>query len=142
MRKKTRVKLKRKDRWLLLAMLLVLLPSQTMIAQLDGLRGLFGRGGGNRDDTGLSNGVMNQGFDFTQGDLTDQGFGATSGGLFNQGFGFTQDCLDNQGFGSTQGGITNQTFEEETPLGSGFFILLASGAGYATLKTKKRKSNH
>ena len=44
----------------------------------------------------------------------------------------------NQGFGATNGGITNQTFGE-TPMGSGLLILLAAGAGYATLK--KRKSN-
>ncbi len=114
MRKKTRAKLTRKDKWLLLAMLLALLPSQTMTAQQDGSHGLFGRGG-NRDGTNISGGVMNQGFGFTQGDLT------------------------NQGFGGTNGGITNQTFD--TPLGSGLFVLFAAGAGYATLKTKKRKSN-
>lgn len=124
MRKKTRAKLKRKDRWLLLILLLPL----NMVAQFDDSHGLLGRGG-SRDDTGIFNSIMNR------------GFGATSGGLFNQGFGFTQDYLDNQDFGSTQGGITNQTFEEETPLGSGLFILLAAGAGYASLKTKKRKSN-
>ena len=127
MRKKTRVKLKRKDRWLLLAMLLALLPSQTMTAQQDGSHGLFGRGG-NRDGTNISGGVMNQ------------GFGATSGNFINQGFGFTQGELTNQGFGGTDGSITNQTFG--TPLGSGLFVLLAAGTGYATLKTKKRKSNH
>ena len=121
MRKRTKSKLKRKDRWLLLAMLLPL----TMVAQNDGSHGLFGRGG-SRDGTGASVGIMSQ------------GFGATSGGLINQGFGFTQGGLDNQGFGATNGGITNQTFGE-TPTGSGLLILLAAGAGYATLK--KRKSN-
>ena len=70
--------------------------------------------------------------------VLNQGFGATAGNLTNQGFGFTQDGLDNQGFGATNGGITNQTFGE-TPMGSGLLILLAAGAGYATLK--KRKSN-
>ena len=93
-------------------MLALFLP---MTAQPDGSHGLFGRGG-NRDDIGVSGGVMNQ------------GFGATQGGLMNQ------------GFGATDGDVTNQTFG--TPLGSGLFVLLAAGAGYATLKTKKRKSNH
>ena len=120
MRKKTRAKLKRKDRWLLLAMLLALfLP---MTAQPDEPQGLFGRGG-NRDSGGVSN----------------QGFGTTQGSLMNQGFGATDGNLTNQSFGGTQGGVTNQTFG--TPLGSGLFVLLAAGAGYATLKTKKRKSN-
>ena len=126
MRKKTRAKLKRKDRWLLLVLLLMLLLPLNIAAQQDGSHGLFGRGG-NRDDTGISGGVMNQ------------GFGANSSNFTNQSFGFTQGDLTNQGFGGTDGGITNQTFG--TPLGSGLFILLVAGAGYATLKTKKRKSN-
>lgn len=103
---------KKKNRLLLLAMMLALfLP---MTAQPDGSHGLFGRGG-NRDDIGVSGSVVNQGFGATDGNVT------------------------NQTFGGTQGGVTNQTFG--TPLGSGLFVLLAAGAGYATLKTKKRKSN-
>ena len=106
-----------------------LVLSPPMVAQNDGSRGLFGRGGNNdyanRSEVGASG-------------LLNQGFGATAGNLTNQGFGFTQDGLDNQGFGATNGGITNQTFGE-TPMGSGLLILLAAGAGYATLK--KRKSN-
>ena len=104
---------KKKNRLLLLAMMLALfLP---MTAQPDGSHGLFGRGG-NRDDIGVSGSVVNQGFGATDGNVT------------------------NQGFGGIDGGITNQTFG--TPLGSGLFVLLVAGAGYATLKTKKRKSNH
>ena len=103
---------KKKNRLLLLAMMLALfLP---MTAQPDGSHGLFGRGG-NRDDIGVSGSVVNQGFGATDGNVT------------------------NQTFGGTQGGVTNQTFG--APLGSGLFILLATGAGYALLKTKKRKSN-
>lgn len=105
------------------------LLSPPIVAQNDGSRGMFGRGGNNnyanRSVVGASR-------------LLNQGFGATDGNLTNQGFGFTQDGLDNQGFGATNGGITNQTFGE-TPMGSGLLILLAAGAGYATLK--KRKSN-
>lgn len=120
MRKRTRAKLERKDRWLLLTMMLALfLP---MSAQPNEPQGLFGRGG-NRDSDGVSN----------------QGFGTTQGGLMNQGFGATDGNVTNQGFGGTQGGVTNQTFG--TPLGSGLFVLLVAGAGYATLKTKKSKSN-
>ena len=114
---------------ILLAMAGRLVLSPPMVAQNDGSQGLFGRGGNNdyvnRSEVGASG-------------LLNQGFGATSDNLSNQGFGFTQDGLDNQGFGATNGGITNQTFGE-TPMGSGLLILLAAGAGYATLK--KRKSN-
>ena len=103
---------KKKNRLLLLMMMLILfLP---MTAQQYEPNGMFGRGG-NRDGTGISGGVMNQGFGATDGNVT------------------------NQGFGGTHGGITNQTFD--TPLGSGVFVLLAAGVGYATLKTKKRKPN-
>ena len=113
---------------ILLAMAAGVVLSPPMVAQNDGSRGLFGRGGNNdyanRSEVGAS-GFLNQ------------GFGATAGNLTNQGFGFTQGGLDNQGFGATNGGITNQTFG--APLGSGLLILLAASAGYATLK--KRKSN-
>ncbi len=102
---------------ILLAMAGGLVLSPPMVAQNDGSRGLFGRGGNNgyanRSEVGASG-------------LLNQGFGATAGNLFNQ------------GFGATNGGITNQTFGA-TPMGSGLLILLAAGAGYATLK--KRKSN-
>ena len=121
-------KMKTKTFVILLAMAEGLLLSPSMVAQNDGSRGLFGRGGNNdyvnRSEVGASG-------------LLNQGFGATSDNLSNQGFGFTQDGLDNQGFGATNGGITNQTFG--APLGSGLLIMLAAGAGYATLK--KRKSN-
>lgn len=114
---------------ILLAMAGGLVLSPPMAAQNDGSRGQFGRGGNNgyanRSEVGAS-GLLNQGFGATAGNLTNQGFGATAGNLFNQ------------GFGATNGGITNQTFGA-TPMGSGLLILLAAGAGYATLK--KRKSN-
>jgi hypothetical protein len=109
-----------RDRLLLLAMILALfLP---LNAKPVAPKGLFGRGG-NRDSGGIAN----------------QGFGATQGGLMNQGFGATEGNVTNQGFGATSGGITNQTFN--APIGSGLFVLLAAGASYATVKTKKRKSN-
>ena len=114
---------------LLIAMAEGLFLSPPIVAQNDGPQGLFERGnnngGSSRSEVDVSG-------------LLNQGFGATSGDLTNQGFGFTQGGLDNQGFGGINGGITNQTFGE-TPMGSGLLILLAAGAGYATLK--KRKSN-
>ena len=119
-------KMKMKTFVILLAMSGGLVLSPPMVAQNDGSRGLFERGGNNdyanRSEVGASG-------------LLNQGFGATAGNLTNQGFGFAQDGLDNQGFGATNGGITNQTFG--APLGSGLLILLAAGAGYATLKKRK-----
>ena len=67
-----------------------------------------------------------------------------SGGLFGRGNlrdGTEAQCgILNQGFGGTQGGVTNQTFGE-TPLGSGLLVMLAASAGYATIKSKKKKNN-
>ena len=118
-------KMKMKTFVILLAMSGGLVLSPPMVAQNDGSRGLFEGGNNdyaNRSEVGASG-------------LLNQGFGATAGNLTNQGFGFAQDGLDNQGFGATNGGITNQTFG--APLGSGLLILLAAGAGYATLKKRK-----
>ena len=111
MRNRAYSKHKTKARWLLLALLLPL----TAAAQQDGSGGLFGRGN-LRDGT------------------------ETQGGILNQGFGGTQGNVTNQTFGGTQGGITNQTFGE-TPLGSGLLVMLAASAGYATIKSKKKKNN-
>lgn len=45
--------------------------------------------------------------------------------------------ISTENFGASPlGGITIEEFE--TPLSSGIFMLLAAGAGYATLKSKKR----
>lgn len=43
-----------------------------------------------------------------------------------------------QGFGATNGNITGQTFG--APLGEGLFVLLAAGAGYVTVKSKKKQN--
>jgi len=59
----------------------------------------------------------------------------TSVGLMNKGAASVNGNLSNQGFGANESGITNQTFE--SPIGSGLFVLLAAGAGYAALKRKK-----
>ena len=55
-----------------------------------------------------------------------------------QGSGGTQGGLDNQDFGGTHGGITNQGFD--VPLGSGLLVLVAAGAGYASLKRRDKKT--
>ncbi len=46
--------------------------------------------------------------------------------------------INAQGFGETNGDITGQTFG--APLGSGLFVMLAAGAGYATMKSKKKQN--
>ena len=48
--------------------------------------------------------------------------------------------LNGQGFGATEGNITGQTFG--APLGSGLFVLLVAGAGYATLTSKKKQQQN
>jgi len=67
------------------------------------------------------------------------GFGGvnkTTGMLGNRGT-QTTGIVDNQGFGGTNSGITNEGFQ--MPLGSGIFVLLAAGAGYAALKRKEEE---
>ena len=46
-----------------------------------------------------------------------------------------------QGFGATNGNITGQTFGDNAPLGGGLFVLLAAGAGYSTIKSRKKHQN-
>ena len=72
------------------------------------------------------------------GGLFGDGYYYGIDGLMNQGSGATGGDLTNQGFGAASGGITNQTFGE-APAGSGLFILLAAGAGYACLKRSKKQ---
>ena len=48
--------------------------------------------------------------------------------------------ITGQGFGATNGNITGQTFGDGAPMGSGLFVLLASGAGYAILKSRKKQN--
>lgn len=67
--------------------------------------------------------------------FSNQGFGTTNGLFGFQGFGGANGDINNQGFGGFQGGITNQGFSE-TPLGSGWLVMLVAGLGYATAKSK------
>lgn len=105
---------KRKALALSLALAAMMLGPVAASAQDGGNRGLLGKGQEAAED-GNSRGMLN----------------GSSGGY----------SLFNQQFGSGQNGgyeLHNQTFGQETPLGSGLFILAAAGAGYAL---KKRKSN-
>ena len=61
----------------------------------------------------------------------------SSNGMMNRGRDVVGSNLNGQGFGATEGNITGQTFG--APLGSGLFVLLVAGAGYATLRAKKKQ---
>ena len=61
-------------------------------------------------------------------------------GMMNRGRDMVGSNLNGQGFGATEGNITGQTFG--APLGSGLFVLLVAGAGYATLRAKKKQQQN
>ena len=61
-------------------------------------------------------------------------------GMMGRGSGSAGGDLTSQGFGSTNGDITGQTFGDGVPLGSGLFVLLAAGAGYATMKSRRKQN--
>jgi hypothetical protein len=63
-----------------------------------------------------------------------------SNGLMNRSGSTVGGSFTGQGFGATNGNITGQTFG--APLGGGLFVLLAAGAGYATMKSKKTKKQN
>ncbi|MCR5657850.1 MAG: hypothetical protein K6G25_00820 [Bacteroidales bacterium] len=71
------------------------------------------------------------------GGLFGYKFNTTTSGMMNRSNGVVGSNLNGQGFGATEGNITGQTFG--APLGSGLFVLLVAGAGYATLKAKKKQ---
>ncbi len=56
-----------------------------------------------------------------------------SGGLF--------DDLSLQNFGEDDDDLTLQAFGENAPLGSGLLVMLASGVGYAALKSRKKQTS-
>lgn len=94
----------------------------------------------------LQRGVSDEGYYGYGGQGMVQNRSGDATGLFtNQHFGnaLGADNVTNQNFGGIfvrPDDITNQTFG--TPAGNGLFILLAAGAGYATLKNKKRNKTN
>lgn len=70
-----------------------------------------------------------------QGQQSKQG-----GGLMGRGNSSVGGDLTGQGFGATNGDITGQTFGDDAPLGSGLFVLFAAGAGYASIKSRKKQN--
>lgn len=82
--------------------------------------------------------IFAQGGLFQRGNIDDDAF---------QSYGLLRDgpasvLLNNEIFGTPMGtdDITNQPFD--TPIGNGLLIMLAAGAGYATLKTQKQKKEN
>lgn len=65
---------------------------------------------------------------------------STTSGMMNRSNDMVGSNLNGQGFGATEGNITGQTFG--APLGSGLFVLLVAGAGYATLTAKKKQKQN
>ena len=59
--------------------------------------------------------------------------------FFGRGGG-SSDGLSLQNFGEYDDDLTLQNFGQEVPLGSGWLILMASGAGYAALKSRKKQN--
>ena len=74
------------------------------------------------------------------GGLFGENTPSTSNGLMNRSESTVGGNFTGQGFGATNGNITGQTFG--APLGSGLFVLLAAGAGYATIKSKKTQKQN
>ena len=106
-------KIKKKNNWKAVALLLALLLPFGALAQ----GGLFQRGDADAlyyGQTDAANKSMLLRDDEVMGSLSNQGFGNPIGGS----------------------DLTNQTFG--APLGSGLFILLLAGAGYSVLKTNKK----
>ena len=74
------------------------------------------------------------------GGLFGENTPSTSNGLMNRSESTVGGNFTSQGFGATNGNITGQTFG--APLGGGLFVLLAAGAGYATMKSKKTQKQN
>ena len=133
----------RKTIVLLLTMAVGLLVPPPMKAQHDSYT----------NDVGLRAGLLNHGL-VTEGGFTHQSFGnSVDGGFMHQSFGnsvdggFTHQSVGNgvgggfthQSFGNdVNGGFLHQPFGYDTPMGSGWLILLSAGVGYAAIKKKKR----
>lgn len=78
---------------------------------------------------------------FAQEGLFQHGVGDGNGSpnsLMNKSESTVGGNLIGQSFGSTGAEITGQTFG--TPLGSGLFVMLAAGAGYVTIKSRKKQN--
>ena len=125
---------------ILLSSLMVIgaLHPMTVPAQLNGSKGLFGKGNDECLNLFEGNELEKTMILGTDG-LVD--YEDHDGGLFKRGR-VSTDGLYNQGFGEIPTGITNEPFQENAPLGNGLFIMLVSGVGYAALKKKNKKETN
>ena len=71
------------------------------------------------------------------GGLFGEAVPTESNGLMGRSESTAGGYFTGQGFGATGAEITGQTFG--APLGSGLFVMLAAGAGYATIKSRKKQ---
>ena len=85
----------------------------------------------------LSNDLPAQELNGRPGGLFGENSPSASNGLMDRSSGTAGGYFSGQGFGATGAELTGQTFG--APLGSGLFVMLAAGAGYATLKSKKKQ---
>ncbi len=91
-------------------------------------------------DTSAQGGMFQQGvYESDQGLLGRGPRSSPDGSFSHQSFGANQaGIFTHQTFGNShEGNFTHQTFGN-APLGSGWFILLSAGAGYAALKRRKQ----
>lgn len=91
----------------------------------------------------LPMGAVAQGGMFGRGVSDERYYGFGGQGLMqNRDEADATGVFSNQTFGNhiETDDITNQTFG--TPIGSGVLIMLAAGAGYATLKNRKRNKKN
>ena len=63
-----------------------------------------------------------------------------SHGLMNRSYATISGNFEGESFGNgaTEGGLTGETFG--APVGNGLLVLLAAGAGYATMKSRKKQN--
>ena len=117
---------KRKAAVLFLGLAALMVPSTTLMAQYDGNGGLFGLG--NKAESGVQR---------------DGGLLGSSSGT-GTGFNISVEQFGGEN-GGGQGGFnigTEQFGDNETPLGSGLFIMAAAGAAYAFSKKRKKQENN
>ena len=72
------------------------------------------------------------------GGLFGEAVPTESDGMMRRNEGSAGGYFTGQGFGATSGNITGQTFG--APLSSGLLVMLAAGAGYATIKSRKKQN--
>jgi hypothetical protein len=104
----------------------MLVPSTTLNAQYDGSRGVFGRGEAAVESASRGNTLRSP---------------QNSGGV-GSGFSIGVQQFNSGNGGGTGGWQVNTEQFNESPLGSGLFIMAAAGAAYAFSKKRKKQENN